>query len=142
MDFKVVIPRKYSISTFSKWSRGWYREVNILKQWVNNFCPNFIWTIDIKESLQVLQSTFLIWSRDWYWKVDILIEWLDTFYSGFIVHDFGKGFYLVYWLVMQVYFIWFWMFSVEYLTEERLPQCFEAAECLCIVVLTSILRLL
>ena len=83
-------------SRFPKWPHDWYQNVYILRKWLYNFCPNLIWTIDIKKflfqgrllvensnllnaKLEVLQSTFLKWSCGWDQKNNILKKRLHNF---------------------------------------------------------------
>ena len=83
--------------TFSKWSRGWYQNVNIRKKTLYNFCPNLIWTIDKKEFffgpfinwkiefsqcqtrssvVDIFEMVMWLISKDWYFKEDT--SWLLT----------------------------------------------------------------
>ena len=88
--------------TFLRWSRDWYKKVDILKKWLHDFCPHFVRAMDIKGfSLggcllversnwayikpEVLQSTFWKLSRHWYQKISILKDWLYDFCPNLIV---------------------------------------------------------
>ena len=105
---------------YLKWSRDWYQNANILKNWLHNFCPNLISTIDFKELLfqgrlfvegSNLANVKLKYCSPHFRNglatdIKILIFWIssdfDTFCQGFIWFGFAKGVQLVFWLIIHI----------------------------------------